>query len=169
MNNDNNDNDNSNKNNNDNRIMTAIYIQKTSDADDIIPANFLDFPPNFRLRTRFQAILGHFRRFQAILGHFQAKFLRFQAILGHFRRFQAIFRPIFRQFSKQPSPHITHFQNVCNLPFRSGHAESGVGPGKTLPTLSTPLEQLIALLNKLNFYLFYFLNTAIFNVHRAQI
>ena len=29
------------------------YMKKRGDAGDIITANFLDFPPNFRLRTRF--------------------------------------------------------------------------------------------------------------------
>ncbi len=29
------------------------YTRKRGDAGDIITANFLDFPPNFRLRTRF--------------------------------------------------------------------------------------------------------------------
>ena len=34
-------------------IHADAYLQKTGDAGDIITANFLDFPPNFRLRTRF--------------------------------------------------------------------------------------------------------------------
>ena len=45
--------------------------EKRGDAGDIITANFLDFPPNFRLRTRFQAILGDFRPF---LAKFSANF-----------------------------------------------------------------------------------------------
>ena len=39
--------------------MTA-YMQKTSDAGDIITANFLDFPPNLGIFRSFQVILGHF-------------------------------------------------------------------------------------------------------------
>ena len=31
----------------------GAYMRKAGDAGDIVPANFLDFPPNFRLRTRF--------------------------------------------------------------------------------------------------------------------
>ena len=38
-------------------------MRKRGDAGEIITANFLDFPPNFRLTTRFQAILGDFRPF----------------------------------------------------------------------------------------------------------
>ena len=33
--------------------LTDPYMQKTGDGGDAVPANFLDFPPNFRLRTRF--------------------------------------------------------------------------------------------------------------------
>ena len=36
------------------------YMEKSRVSGDNISANFLDFPPNFRLRTRY---LGHFRPF----------------------------------------------------------------------------------------------------------
>ena len=43
---------------NDNEIgsigLLGFSHTQTSDAGDIITANFLDFPPNFRLRTRHQ-------------------------------------------------------------------------------------------------------------------
>ena len=41
----------------------GAYMEKRGDAGDIITANFLDFLPNFRLKTQFEAILGHFRHF----------------------------------------------------------------------------------------------------------
>ena len=102
------------------------YREKTRDAGDIITAIFLDFPPNFRLRRRFQAILGNFRPFQAILGHFKAKFLRFQAILGHF---QAKFSVNF-VLPRQPSPPQNSFfacmirdrnSTPCRGCYSSGH------------------------------------------------
>ena len=73
------------------------YMRKGGDTRDYVPANFLDFPPNFRLRTRFQAILGNFRQFLAILGHFRP-------FLGQ------IFRQFF--FQKRHLRHITHFFHV---------------------------------------------------------
>ena len=33
--------------------MVNAYMEKGGDTGDYVPANFLDFPPNFRLRTRF--------------------------------------------------------------------------------------------------------------------
>ena len=72
--------------------ILIAYMRKRGDAGDIITANFLDFPPNFRLRTQFQAI---FRPFQAILGHFRPFIGQIFAILGNFRPF---LEQIFRQF-----------------------------------------------------------------------
>ena len=71
-------------------------MRKSRVSGDNISAIFLDFPLNFRPRTRFQAT---FRPFQAILGHFR----QFQAFLGPFRPFLG---QIFRHFflPKKPSP-----------------------------------------------------------------
>ena len=33
--------------------LLLAYMEKGGDTGDYVPANFLDFPPNFRLRTRF--------------------------------------------------------------------------------------------------------------------
>ena len=34
-------------------VRSEAYMRKTGDAGDIFPPIFLDFPPNFRLRTRY--------------------------------------------------------------------------------------------------------------------
>ena len=45
------------------RVPRGGIHEKTSDAGDIITANFLDFPPNLGIFRPFQVILGHFRQF----------------------------------------------------------------------------------------------------------